>query len=127
MAEGEASGPGAGDRPIGRGSPPDMLRFLLRPCYKYHRLSSIFTIGAQEAKAGKALKCPTIYGGPRRIRTFGLLIKSQLLYRTELAAHNESMVIAQSPPEFNASMGGAREKVRNRLNKGTPVPEGDRR
>ncbi len=26
-------------------------------------------------------------GGPRRIRTYDLLIKSQLLYRTELAAH----------------------------------------
>jgi hypothetical protein len=33
-------------------------------------------------------------GGPQRIRTFDLLIKSQLLYRTELAAHIEVIFIA---------------------------------
>ena len=33
---------------------------------------------------------------PRRIRTYDPLIKSQLLYQTELAAHN----IVESPPDF---------------------------
>ena len=71
-------------------------------------------LGTVTEVEGSHLYC----GGPRRIRTFDLLIKSQLLYRTELAAHSESMVIAHSPRKFNASMGGADEKV---LHRGTSL------